>query len=332
MTCDGWFDNAHPSLRRCWHPIAVVEELAGEGPHPVRLLGAAWALFHTGEAWALLPDRCPHRFAPLTAGAVEDGCLRCPYHGWRFDGTGRCDEIPAIGGEAIPPAAHLTPAHAICERYGLLWACVKPPITPVPDVPEWGDGAYGVVRLPVQRWRASAAQMADNFLDVGHFPFTHAGTIGDADDRYVQPYAVDRDGWTFSVRHRHSAQALGSAGTFERTMDFTCTAPHHVRISLDYGADGHMVLLFFHQPVDAETTDLYCIELATNVADGAVQPEDALAFQLDVAGEDRALLERLPTKGVTLPPGGEVHTRADRITLELRRVLAELATTEDPRP
>ena len=49
-------------------------------------------------------DRCPHRRAPLSAGTVEDGVLRCPYHGWAFDGSGTCVEIPALGPDARVPA------------------------------------------------------------------------------------------------------------------------------------------------------------------------------------------------------------------------------------
>ena len=54
-------------------------------------------------------DRCPHRRAPLSAGTVEDGVLRCPYHGWAFDGSGGCVDIPAVGTEGrIPSRARLT--------------------------------------------------------------------------------------------------------------------------------------------------------------------------------------------------------------------------------
>jgi nitrite reductase/ring-hydroxylating ferredoxin subunit len=54
-------------------------------------------------------DRCPHRRAPLSAGAVEGGVLRCPYHGWAFAGDGTCVDIPAIGAEGrIPGRARLT--------------------------------------------------------------------------------------------------------------------------------------------------------------------------------------------------------------------------------
>lgn len=331
---DGWFDNEHPALARCWHPVAETTDLRGSGPHPIRLLGRDLALFPTADGWAALPDTCPHRLAPLTAGTAADGVVRCAYHGWCFDGAGRCVEIPALGPDAaIPPTAHLSPAAATTEAYGLVWLALEPPLTPFPTFEEWGDPAFGEIRLPVADWRASAAQMADNFLDVGHFPFTHTATIGNAEERIVADYTLDRDGWVFRAHHRHTSQALdGSGAILERTMDFACTAPHHVVLRLAY-AEQTVVLGFFHQPVDADITRVYCIELDTDSAGSPETARAALDFQLAVAAEDRTLLEQLRRKAVPLRPGHETHTRADRITVELRRVLADLvaATSGDER-
>lgn len=202
-------------------------------------------------------------------------------------------------------------------------------------VPEWDDDRFGLAHLPVQPWRASAGQMVDNFLDVAHFPFTHTATIGDAGDLTVGEYALGRNGWIFSALHRHSAKLLdGSGQVTERTMHFECTAPHHLRLRLDYGEHGVVVLLFFHQPVDVGVTNLYCIQMDTAIPASDPDEENsnishAVAFQQSVGAEDRQLLERIVRKGVPLNLSAEVHTRADRITVELRRVLADLvAATE----
>jgi phenylpropionate dioxygenase-like ring-hydroxylating dioxygenase large terminal subunit len=96
-----------------------------------------------------------------------------------------------------------------------------------------------------------------------------------------------------------------------------------VRLHIDYGDDGALVLMFFHQPVDRENTTLYCLALAENIADGRMQPEEHIAFQAEVAREDRELLEQIRVKAVPLDPGVETHTRADKITVELRRLLNE---------
>lgn len=327
-----WFGNDHPSLRRVWHPIADVGELDGPGPHPIRLLGDDYALFHTGETWSLLPDTCPHRLAPLTAGELiehADGStvLQCAYHGWCFADTGTCVEIPAIGpGKTVPAGAHVAAAHALTERYDIIWAALDEPTTLIPAFPEFDDPAFGRAVMPRQQWKAGAAQMADNFLDVAHFPFTHTATIGDPDDRIVGDYELTRDGWEFSAVHTHQAKSLDGAGTLvNRTMTFTCSAPHHVRIRLDY-PDMVVVLVFFHQPIDAETTRLFCIEASTELHEHPERAQQQIDFQMQVGTEDRELLERIRTKAVALSPGIEASTKADRITVELRRMLAELAS------
>ncbi len=53
--------------------------------------GAEWAIFRDGEEWFAVSGRCPHKGAPLVDGTVEDGCVTCPWHGWKFDShTGDC--------------------------------------------------------------------------------------------------------------------------------------------------------------------------------------------------------------------------------------------------
>jgi len=237
-------------------------------------------------------------------------------------------EIPAIGpGKTVPAGAHLTPAHAVTERYGIIWTALEEPITPLPDFPEFDDPTFGLAVIPRQVWKAGAAQMADNFLDVAHFPFTHTATIGDPDDRIVGDYELTRDGWEFSAFHSHQAKSLDGAGTVvDRTMTFSCVAPHHVRLRLDY-PDLVVVLVFFHQPIDTETTRLFCIEASTELADHPERAQRQIDFQIQVGTEDREMLEQLRTSSVPLTPGLEVNTKADRITVELRRMLADLAAT-----
>ncbi len=328
-----WFDNLHPGQRRFWHPVAAIRELDGRGPHPIRLLGDDYTLARLNSVWTVLPAACSHRRAPLNAGTIEGNCIRCAYHGWKFDADGHCVEIPAIGdGATIPPTAHLRPVAAVAERYGLVWVALDAPVTAIPDLPEWDMARFGRSDVPTQSWNASAAQMADNFLDVAHFPFTHIGTIGDPNDTTVGSYEVERDGWSFSAVHHHSSKVLADAAsgitdfdTFDRTMTFRCDAPHHVRLQIEYGTAGVLVLMFFHQPVDADTTRLFLLILAENIADGRMTAQEYLDFQLEVGREDRELLEQLVLKAVPIDPGIETHTRADRITVELRRVLADVA-------
>src|SRR5688500_3195469 len=83
-------------LRRYWQPVALAEELPGGGaPVPVRLLGEDLVLFRDDDGRpGLLGIHCSHRGADLSYGRLEDGGLRCIYHGWLYDVHGRCLEQP----------------------------------------------------------------------------------------------------------------------------------------------------------------------------------------------------------------------------------------------
>ena len=123
------------SIRRYWQPAALAEELAGERPvRPVRLAGEDLVLFRNGDRYGLLGRNCPHRGADLCYGRLEDGGLRCTFHGWLLDSAGRCLEQPAepAGSNFRTKIRHT--AYPCVERNGIVFAYLgddDPP--PIPD-------------------------------------------------------------------------------------------------------------------------------------------------------------------------------------------------------
>jgi phenylpropionate dioxygenase-like ring-hydroxylating dioxygenase large terminal subunit len=117
---------AEADLARCgalkdfWYVACTSEELGAKKPIARTILGVPIALFRAaGGAPAALRDRCLHRNAQISRGDVLDGGrLGCPYHGWTYDGSGRCVEIPSLGpsqrGEVLDEAGH-TPTSAACR-------------------------------------------------------------------------------------------------------------------------------------------------------------------------------------------------------------------------
>jgi vanillate O-demethylase monooxygenase subunit len=324
----------HPSLRAAYHPVCRESDLDATGLAAVRLLGEDWvvARLDGGDdglvAW---PDRCAHRYAPLSAGRIVDGTLECPYHGYRYAADGRCVLIPALGADAtIPPKACLVGAHDVTTRYGLVWMALDDPVTGIIDVPEWDDADFVVAPLPDQIWRAGAGQMTENFLDMGHLAFLHAKTFSDPDEVEVEPYSVERDGLGFVCDLKHSAKVLADShgaddfAVSERRSTWWYVAPFSLRLRIEYYADDVVLtILFFHQPLDESTTKLYVFDLRNDIADGRSTVQDAIGFQMAVGAEDKALLERLVPKHTPLDLQAEVHTRADRNTVEMRRVLKD---------
>ena len=324
--------NTHPALRRAWHPVARCEDV-GAAPVHVELLGEHWALVRLGGELRAFVDRCPHRRAPLTAGRVlDDGTLQCAYHGWRFGADGGCTLVPALGvGSPVPPRAVLGAAAGVREHAGIVWLAPEEPVTPAPTVADWGEPGLLVGLLPTVEASVSAGLMIDNFCDVAHFPFLHAGTFGTDEATELDEVAVVRDGWGFTVRHEHafanredSAVASGARPLVQtRRLTYRYCAPFTVTLRIDYvEAGGTNVIVFAVQPVDDSRCRLFTTLLRNDV--DAAGMDAAAAFELEVLGEDLALQERLP-KTMPLAVTAEVHTRADRMTLELRRVLADLA-------
>jgi len=125
-------------LRQYWQPVALLEELDGERPvKAVRLMGQDFVIFCDEQGrYGMLDRDCPHRGADLSFGRLEDGGLRCPFHGWLFDASGTCLQTPAE-----PPGSRLCQrirqqAYPIVERGGMLFAFIgegAPPAFPAFD-------------------------------------------------------------------------------------------------------------------------------------------------------------------------------------------------------
>ena len=110
-------------LRSYWQPVALVEELAGARPvKAVRLLGEDLVLFRNDSEYGLIERHCAHRGADLAYGRLEDGGLRCAFHGWLFDVRGACLETPAEP-EGSRLHEHIRQkAYPVAERSGILFA------------------------------------------------------------------------------------------------------------------------------------------------------------------------------------------------------------------
>jgi len=110
-------------LRRYWQPVALVDELQGPRPvKPVRLLGENLVLFKKQNAYGLIDRHCAHRGADLAYGRLEEGGLRCSFHGWLYDVTGKCLETPAEP-EGSRLCEHIRQrAYPVVEKSGILFA------------------------------------------------------------------------------------------------------------------------------------------------------------------------------------------------------------------
>jgi nitrite reductase/ring-hydroxylating ferredoxin subunit len=117
-------DNRLTSL---WHPLALGSEVTRKDPLGRSCSSRGYVLFRDAKGVArALDDRCAHRRAPLSLGHItRQGQVRCPYHGWTFDGqTGRCVAIPNLGKAESVPGRYEIGHYAVAERMGVVFVWV----------------------------------------------------------------------------------------------------------------------------------------------------------------------------------------------------------------
>ena len=108
-------------LRRFWQPVYCAHELPPGRAVPIRIMGEDFTLYR-GESGTphIVGPRCAHRGTQLSVGWIEGDCIRCFYHGWKYDGSGQCVEQPA---EPKPFAGNIKiPAFPVKEYLGLIFA------------------------------------------------------------------------------------------------------------------------------------------------------------------------------------------------------------------
>jgi phenylpropionate dioxygenase-like ring-hydroxylating dioxygenase large terminal subunit len=383
-----------------WLPVA---EDADVGPRPVPVVaeGVPLVLVRPGPGAApvAFADRCPHRLVPLSAATLDDGVLRCAYHGWEFDGSGACVDLPSQPGHAPPradlpagprvrvadgtvylhagdvaataadPAGLLTnedpelrrawhpvalasepPGEVLLlgetydirnyqgrvrEKWGLIWLAPDEPEVDLFTDPDTEDATFVGAWLPAVRTPACAGVVADNFLDVAHFPFVHAGTFGAAEEKIVEKYEVTTEPWGCRSVQEQWFDNPEDPGVIagdrplrqRRRATYVYRAPFQLMLRLEeLDAGAVKTILFFSQPERLTSTRIYTKMLLHGIG-GEIDPGPDLvakevAFEEAVLAEDLDLQRKMRLTGLPLAMRDELHVRADLLGVTLRRTLA----------
>ena len=169
-------------LRRYWQPVALSDEVSpGGAPVPVRLLGEELVLFRDEAGRpGLLGLHCSHRGADLSYGRLEDGGLRCIYHGWLYDIHGNCLEQP---GEPAGSTFHQRihhPAYPCVERSGAIFGYLGPGEPPLFPNYEFLTVPEGQVASSKLFHDCNYLQGNEGNIDLVHLSFLHHNRYGDS--------------------------------------------------------------------------------------------------------------------------------------------------------
>jgi len=252
-------------MRRYWHPIALSSELpAGGPPQPVRLFSEDLVLFRDDKGCAgLLGILCSHRCADLSYGRVEDGGLRCLYHGWLFDVAGRCLEQPAEPPESKykDEIRHLS--YPVVERAGMIFAYMgkgEPPL--LPDY-EFLRATGEHIFLQKTILDCNYLQSLEGDIDPSHLSYLHKpikridsrnvpGSQKSADQYYREDGRpkLEAERTDYGVRI-YSVRNSGEQGKYVRITNFIL--PNKAAIIGNEGRVGEGYSVHWHVPIDDET-------------------------------------------------------------------------------
>lgn len=168
-------------FRRYWIPFLLSEEIAERGCPPVRvtLLSERLVAFRdsNGEI-GLIEEFCAHRRVSLWFGRNEEGGIRCPYHGWKFDVHGTCLEIPSEPEDSTFRHEVSLTSYPCVERGGIVWTYMGPAEhKPEPPAFEWvtvpENQRYHTKRLQDSNF----LQALEGGIDSSHVGFLHTGEL-----------------------------------------------------------------------------------------------------------------------------------------------------------
>lgn len=230
-------------MRQFWQPIYQAEDLALGRAVPVRVMGEDFTLYRgEGGTPHLLEFRCAHRGAQLSIGKIEGDHLRCLYHGWKYDGEGRCVEQPA---EVRPFCDRIRlRSYPVYEYLGLIFAYLgegAPP--PKPVFKEFEDEGVRVVP-PLYVVPCNYFNQIDNNGDM-HAPFTHSDMMDFDVPPTLHEVTAEETDWGVTWHESHAAARRVTHFIMPNAMQSN-------RVPMSKSRGGRTEVLSWMVPIDDE--------------------------------------------------------------------------------
>jgi nitrite reductase/ring-hydroxylating ferredoxin subunit/putative sterol carrier protein len=330
-----------PSLPHGWFPVAISSEIAAGEVTTVHYFGQDIVLFRTESGAVSAFDKtCPHLGAHLGGGTVEGDCLRCPFHGWRFDVQGRCVEVPYA--PKIPPRARVR-SWPVDEQNGLVFVYHGADVAPwsLPPLQTEGWTPERAIKWEI---RSHPQEVAENTVDCAHLGPVHHVTS-------TTVRAVEQDAHVMRVVLElvASGEAIGMPDEINDVeLDVTLHGLGRIVSLTEVKNAGLVARQRIHPtPIDDERIAIFALAAIRETADPAYTREmDEIFWDAFVADfprdfpiwENKAYLERPLLAGGDGPIGAyrkwarQFYARAPVAEAEPMRAVAalpSLATVAD---
>ena len=254
---------------------------------PIKIMNVDYALFRGENGRPYLVDnRCPHRGTSLSAGWVEEDCIRCFYHGWKFDGEGQCVDQPAEP-KSFAPKVRI--GGYPCRDYlGLVFAYLgegKPP--PFPLYPEF-ETFEGIIEYDSYFRACNYYNNLENGADLTHSGFTHRNNPGSFDGLTDSPLMdAEESCWGVTIYARWPEQLRVSQFGVPNVF-------HHKAQPTEYAIAPYREFLAWWVPIDDESHIQFTVNAVRLPPDRARLYQERRAKKLAKRSQSNvALAERI---------------------------------------
>ena len=323
-------------LTNLWYVACHGADVETGQPKKAKVLGQNLALFRTesGELKAL-SNICIHRGGALANGKQHGDEIACPYHGWRFNGEGKCTLIPSLGADAAIPKRARVDAYPVEEKYGFVWVYMgdldESERPSVPDLlPEYDDENWRCVTgaFPM---KANWQRATENSLDTAHVHFVHP-MFGTPEAAVVDGVPVEQREWGAITSHKFE-KAKEKEGALKELLKDRKKGPETemefnmhglcIRLLQKMSPVVHQIMFSCRTPVDAEHTISFWIQARNYKLDPSIDEERIRGVEV-VLEQDKEIVEEI--EPILVPDGmaDELSVASDEMPVAFRRWVKRL--------
>ncbi len=329
---------ARLDLSHFWYVACQSDELKAGGVIGRQILGKRMAIYRDRAGCArAIADLCLHRNAPLSAGRVVAGGLRCGYHGWVYDGGGRVAEVPSLGPDQSKIGSRCQKTFETREVEGYVY--VRPARHPTLDtrpfaMPKHGGVGYEHIRL-INRFENTLTNCVENYVDIPHTAYVHYGIFRKP---ALERLTASVRRWDGRVRaeYRNEKSNLGWFSWFlnpkgnpvRHVDDFH--SPNITSVEYDAGPTCRFFITSQSIPVTATETLVYT-DLTYNFGLWTALARPVVKWQGQAVIDQDIEILKLQMESLKHTRQEFTHTPADIIHVFIESIHRELELGRDPR-
>ena len=315
-----------------WYPVCTSEELTPDEPVRAEILGLRFVAFRDGEGNpAVLSDTCVHRGGSLGKGWVKDGCVVCPYHGWRYASDGKCTLVPSFEEGVKPPPRAKIDSYPVQEKYGIVFAFLgdlpeeeRPPLY---EIEEYDDPAWRASEVIILEVDCYYERSMENGVDPMHNEFVHPVQGNPKPIPGTTEYPdLDWGSGVTSHMHELGKKASEDIGMKSNPSELWSGTWHHgpntLMTWITFGKGRSLHQYLFESPQNANHTRIFFINMRCFMLEEE-HDEAVKEANLRVTTEDISILENLYPVRTPETRTKEILTTGDKAIVRYRDCLKD---------